>query len=265
MTNPRLTSQLTNRSTSFLSFCSFAMLLLLSACAPHTVSGALMLNANRDYESGRYNTATIAYEHLVATGVYDGVVFYNLGNAYYKTGDLGQAILNYRRAQRLLPRDPDVTTNLKLANAQIIDRLDTPLENSLISLTRRFLIESTTINESAALAVLLWVTLCILGTLWLLLKRKQVALRYCLVLVVIFFTLSTLSLGLHIHEYNQASAIVLADETEVRSGPGTDYLVQFKLHTGIEVQVIEQRGEWTRISLPGDLQGWLPTHIIEKI
>ncbi|HIE11941.1 MAG TPA: hypothetical protein EYP63_00690, partial [Desulfotomaculum sp.] len=72
--------------------------LLLSSCAAPTTSGADMAQANRLYEAGQYAEAAVAYQALVDAGAHDGRLYYNLGNAHYKSGDLGRAVLNYRRA-----------------------------------------------------------------------------------------------------------------------------------------------------------------------
>ncbi|MCQ3980520.1 MAG: hypothetical protein DPW09_44490, partial [Anaerolineae bacterium] len=67
--------------------------------------------ANEDYEAGNYADAASIYEAIIASGLHNSNVYYNLGNAYFKQEDLGRAILNYRRAQRLDPRDADTTAN----------------------------------------------------------------------------------------------------------------------------------------------------------
>jgi SH3-like domain-containing protein len=58
---------------------------------------------------------------------------------------------------------------------------------------------------------------------------------------------------------------VLAEQVDVYSGPGSDYLVEFTLHAGAEVRVVERRGGWMRIALPGGLQGWVPEAAADEI
>ena len=91
---------------------------LLLAKSPETAGDAMSI-ANQLYEAGQYAQAAQAYQQLVNQGYGDGALFYNLGNAHFKQGDYGRAILNYRRAQQLAPRDPDIETNLALARAQV--------------------------------------------------------------------------------------------------------------------------------------------------
>ena len=60
-------------------------------------------------------------------------------------------------------------------------------------------------------------------------------------------------------------AVVVVPSVDAHSGPGNDYLTEFKLHAGAEINVLEERKNWVRISLPGDLQGWLPSEAVEKL
>ena len=90
--------------------------------------------ANQHYEAGQYSEAAAIYETILASGLHHSSVYYNLGNAYFKQGDLGRAILNYRRAQRLDPRDADVTANLSIARTQTVDKLEIPAEGGLSNL-----------------------------------------------------------------------------------------------------------------------------------
>ncbi|MCP4542339.1 MAG: tetratricopeptide repeat protein [Chloroflexi bacterium] len=242
------------------------LLVGLFACAPQTTSGAQMAEANQLYETGQFVEAATAYQALVDAGVQDGTLYYNLGNAYFKAGDLGRAILNYRRAQVLLPRDSDVVANLQLARTQTTDRLETDDGGVLVSFVQRVLIEWTTLDEASAITLGLWVLLCILVVLTILWPRGRQGLYYVAAVVAVLLVLGMLSVGIRVSEMRgSAAAVVVAQSVEVRSGPGTDYLAEFSLHTGAEVRVLEQRDDWARIALPGDLQGWVPGETVKKL
>lgn len=81
--------------------------------------------ANTLYINGDYVGAAAFYEAIVDKGYISGRLFYNLGNAYFKAGELGRAVLNYNRAQKLMPYDKDVTYNLAVANGYVKDKIDT--------------------------------------------------------------------------------------------------------------------------------------------
>jgi len=241
------------------------VLLLLVGCAPRTTSGAEMADANRLYEAGQFTEAAAAYQTLVDAGVEDGTLYYNLSNAYFKAGDLGRAVLNYRRAQASLPRDPDVATNLQLARAQTVDRLEVEDGGALVSFVRRVLVEWTTLNEAAAITLGLWVLLCasvVAAILW---PRGRQGLRYGIAAVIVLLALGLLSAGMRLSDARSSPAVIVVQEVEAHSGPGADYLAEFTLHTGAEVRMLERREGWVRIALPGDLQGWVVGEAVEEL
>jgi hypothetical protein len=222
--------------------------------------------ANQLYQAGQFPEAAAAYQALVDAGIENGTVYYNLGNAHFKNGDLGRAILNYRRAQQLLPRDPDVAANLDLARAQTIDRLEVGDGDPLVSFARRVLIEWTTLDEVTAITLGLWVALCSLTVIAILWPSGRQALRYGIGVIAVLWLLGLLSIGIRLVDARGSSpAVVVTSSVEVRSGPGEDYLTEFSLHAGAEIRVIEERDEWVRIALPGGLQGWGSGEAVEKL
>jgi hypothetical protein len=241
------------------------LLIGLSACASQTASGAQMAEASQLYEAGQFVEAAVAYQALAAAGVQDGTLYYNLGNAYFKAGDLGRAILNYRRAQVLLPRDPDVSANLQLARAQTTDKLEAEDGGALVLFVRRILIEWTTLDEAAAITLGLWALLCALVVTAILWPRGRQVLRYGIAAVAVLLVLGMLSVGIRVSEARSSPAVVVVQSVEIHSGPGVDYLAEFTLHAGAEVRVLEQRDNWARITLPGDLQGWAPSEALEEL
>jgi len=241
-------------------------MVLFAACTQPTMSGEPLAVANQHYEAGEYAQAVDAYQSLVDAGVTDGALFYNLGNAYFKSGDLGRAILNYRRAQRRLPRDPDVAANLQLARAQTKDRLEVEGDGGIVGFVEHLLVEWTTLDEAAAVALGLWGLFCVLVVIFIVLPRARRALSYGMVVVALLLALSVLSVGVRVlGERGKSPAVIVADSVEIRSGPGANYLTEFTLHTGAEVYVIEARAGWVRIALPGDLQGWVPEERVERV
>ena len=84
----------------------------------------LIAKANSFYQSGNFAQAAEAYRQVADAGYESPVLYYNLGNSYYRLGKIGYAILNYERAQKLAPGDDDITHNLALANSRIVDKID---------------------------------------------------------------------------------------------------------------------------------------------
>src|SRR5262245_59003220 len=105
--------------------CSRAIEILVLVCFTLSLSAAAerepshFEQANRLYEEGKYTEAICLYEATVRAGRHSPGVFFNLGNAYFKSGELGRAIYNFRRAEALAPRDPDIQANLRFARERI--------------------------------------------------------------------------------------------------------------------------------------------------
>ena len=241
--------------------------LLSTACSGRalTLGGTEMAKANELYEVSAFAEAASRYQALVDAGVDDGRVYYNLGGAYYKLGDLGRAILNFRRAQRLLPRDEDVVANLKLARAQTVDRIRIEDEGAIVNLMRR-IVGWSTVNELSLAAVYLWIGLAGLGIVAIVWREKRRLLGFIGTGIAVCIVILLFSVGIRLlDERRQPPGVVVAEEVAVRSGPGEDYLTEFDLHSGTEVRVVDLRAGWTRIILPGDLQGWAPSDAIIQL
>lgn len=226
-----------------------------------------MLVANQNYEAGQYAEASAIYETILESGLYHSTVYYNLGNAYFKQGDLGRAILNYRRAQRLDPRDADIGANLRIARAQTVDQLEVPAEGGLSDLVK-IAEEWLTLHEAMLLALILWLGI---GCLAVLALFKPIWRRGCAIgmgVLALFLVIGLISIANRTYtEQNYPPAVIVAEAVDVTSGPGTSqqYLVEFTLHAGAEVSLIESRANWNRISLPGNLQGWVPAEAVARV
>src|SRR5437870_9562062 len=99
---------------------NYARLLAFLLCAVSTSSAFAQLDsdfakANQDYAQGNFNEAVVGYETLVRSGPVSANLFYDLGNAYFRTGDFGRAILNYERALALERHHPEAAANLQIA------------------------------------------------------------------------------------------------------------------------------------------------------
>src|SRR5262245_116432 len=76
-------------------------------------------SANKLYAQGRFPEAAAAYEKLLQSGVSSPVIYFNLGNAFFKSGETGRAIAAFRQAGHLAPRDPDIQANLQFVRNQV--------------------------------------------------------------------------------------------------------------------------------------------------
>lgn len=231
---------------------------------------SLMARANQHYEAERYEEALLEYEELVERDISNGALLFNLGNTYFKSGEIGHAILNYERAARLMPRDRDLRANLALAQNAIADRFESQRDSilgQLAEISSRWI----TSGELEIIALLAWMTVTLLWFIHRRLsEREQLRHEATWISLLAAFTLLVLIVGIWgIRAYTESTrgqAIVLAQEVDVLSGPGEQHITEFTLHSGSKVSVLESRGEWHRLALPGDeLQGWVPQNSLGLI
>src|SRR4029453_2050304 len=138
-----------------------------SAASAIAQSDAEFAKANQEYAQGNFKEAIASYEALVRAGQWNANLFYDLGNAYFRTRDFGRAILNYERALALDNHHPEATANLQIARdeSRALELQPTRLENFL---------QFASINQySVAAAVAFW--LGIFGIVALIFARRRSA------------------------------------------------------------------------------------------
>jgi len=229
-------------------------------------AGALFREANRLYATERYEDAAEIYESLIADGFTNADVHYNLGNARYKLGEAGRAVLGYERALRLEPGHDDAAANLAFVREQLADR-QAPLDDGPVTAFIRRVFAAVHISalEVAASALLF----CMFGALTAGVVRRRLAGWPLRVAVGFFvgFALLTVVIGVRVHSTRTSNeAVVLARELSARTGPGSEFVLEFRIHEGTKVSVQETRGEWSRVTLRGtDLVGWVRDDGLERI
>src|SRR5674476_686288 len=102
--------------------CLVAMLLPMTLWA--VTPEQQVSEANRAYYAGHYENAVTIYEKVTQAGFASPVLFYNLGNAYFKLGNMPMSILYYEKAHKLAPADADIAHNIRLANTRIVDKIE---------------------------------------------------------------------------------------------------------------------------------------------
>jgi tetratricopeptide (TPR) repeat protein len=227
---------------------------------------ATAAEGDRAYEAGDYAGAARAYRDAIERGLDHSVLHYNLGNAYFKLGELGEAIVEYNRALRRNPRDAATRANLERARSLIQDEALAPLSLPVFLRPLAWLYTRLSLDEWVELALLAWFALCLLGATRAWWRPAPLKGRWALWTCGCGLALALCMAAIHAeHELRRRPAVVTAGEVLVRSGPGESYNLSFKVHEGLRLYLDEQRGEWSRVHLGGELVGWVPSHQIEAI
>jgi tetratricopeptide (TPR) repeat protein len=223
---------------------------------------------NRLYQEGDFEDALASYLRLVEAGFESGEVYYNIGNTYFKLGELAQSILYYERARRLLPGDQDVQANLDLVRSLTVDEIE-PLPRFWLFIA----VEWWVVLLPITLLVAVVAASYLVGTgavLLLILKRGvQVAVcgrRIALASGVVFL-LFGLNLAVREFELGRAQeAVVLQPRVDVMSAPLDDEtLTVFTVHEGTTVRIHRLSEEWAEVVLEDGRVGWVPVGVLETI
>ena len=223
--------------------------------------------ANQLYLQAKYPDAITQYEKIVQSGFESGALYFNLGNAYYKSGNIQKAILNYERARQFLPRDEDVQFNLQLANLQVVDKIDAvprlfvyrwaDTMLALFSLlTMGWIVYSFFILTLAAFAIFLF-------------ARTYTQKRLSMFGGLVFSTALILTMiGYGVQAYKESNtefAIVMSDVANIKAAPDSKGNDLFVLHKGLRVQVLDSVNHWRKIRLADGKVGWIPEDDCESI
>lgn len=222
----------------------------------------LFQKGNRNYDSGNFKSAIKTYQQLLDLGIKDATVYYNLGNSYFRDKQLGKAILYYRKAQKLSPRDNDIATNLNYSRLFVLDKIKGSSNFSSIFTDR--ILNWGTVNEFTFLTFLFYLGSASLGVVTFFKREKIIkralAIFLALFLILLFFAVIKIS-----GDSRQQEAVVISSAVEVYSGPGKEFTLQFTGHEGLEVKIEQEKDDWYLVSLPNGARGWLPQDNLEEI
>ncbi|MBI5397499.1 MAG: tetratricopeptide repeat protein [Verrucomicrobia bacterium] len=260
------------KARSMLYALTLYVLTLHAADAPPAFKEAAAL-----YDAGQFEQAATRYESLRAAGVASANLYFNLGNACFKAGQLGRAILNYERARRLEPRDPDISGNLRFAinESRAKDTAASSGWSAWLAAARDY----RTAGEWTAFATTCYwlVALGAIALLWLPAARKLEPVKRWLRPSVIGFTLLAIVAGTGLItrasvEHGPPEAIVVTKEVVVRFAPVDDAPRHFTAVEGQKLWVTGERASsmvgvpgWVEVERADGNKGWVPANAVERI
>jgi len=261
-------------------FLLFLLGLTLSASAQHTPESSLeqsieaimpadtlLSRAAAAYGEGRFAGAADIYETIAREYGVSAQLYYNWGNACYKSGNIAPAILYYERALRLAPGDKDIRFNLELARSAVVDKVD-PLGEFFFSRWYRYLRELLPSNLWAWLSLaFFWLFLLCVILFFFAKKRSMKKLSFTVGVISIVIAIFTLLYAgqLYHRDNDGGEAVVFSPTVTVKSSPDQSGTDLFLLHEGTKVRVRSRLGEWSEIELVDGNVGWLETDKIVVI
>ncbi len=227
----------------------------------------LLQKANDYYAHDKFKEAIETYNQILKTNMESPEVYFNLGNAYYKTGQHTLAILNYERAKLLAPDDEDISFNLQVANQKVVDSIQ---ELPVIFIVNWWnsLINSQTTDRWATMSILGFIVCLVLLGFYFFARTSDVKrITFWSACFLIVFTIFTWSFAAQQknrmvkHNY----AIVMQPTVTVKSSPSEKGTNLFVIHEGLKVKITDKLGEWVEIQLADGNKGWLQTESVERI
>ncbi len=214
-----------------------------------------------------YRRAILLYEKIIDQGgIRNARLYYNLGNAYFLTDDIGRAILNYRRALRLDSADVNVRNNLAFARSQRLDKVGVQTEKRVLQ-TLFFWHYDFSLGTRLFLACLFFAGLCI-GAIVMVWRGRGPVASTMAVLGGLLCLCFLISVVVEARERStRLGGVITASEIVARQGDGPNYAPSFKepLHAGTEFELLDRRPGWFHIELSDGSRAWVPDTAAEII
>lgn len=228
---------------------------------------ALFKKGNSEYAKAQYKEAIASYQKVVDGGYQSVAVYFNLGNAYYKTGDIASALLYYEKAHKLSPGDEDIRVNLQLANSKTTDKFDEAPEFFITKWWHAFIL-GFSLNTLAILSVLF--ILAASGIFILYRFAGSVSVKkasFYTALVVLFLGLAFIFVAGRQADYFEShrGAIVFSGSVTIKSEPANASKNLFVLHDGAKIEILEHNNDWIKIRLPNGNEGWINATDVKEI
>jgi tetratricopeptide (TPR) repeat protein len=225
-----------------------------------------LLDTDPEKARNLFQKAVLSYERIVREGdVRNGKIFYNIGNIYFRMGDVGRAILNYRKAEEFIPGDMNLQQNLGYARSRCEDKIEAKPEAQVLRALFFWHYDLSLVNRARLFVLffnLIWVSAAVL------LLRKRIWLRNVMAVCAFVSLLLAVSVGVAAFQQSTSrSGVILEKEIIARKGDSTTYEPSFKepLHTGTEFKLIEHRTGWYYIELADRRRCWVPDSTAEMI
>ena len=228
----------------------------------------IFFKANQFYFNGEFEKAVQLYEsilknhqsNLIFQSESRGELFYNIGNCYFRSGQKGNALLNYERARRFIPRDADLKYNIEYVHDLTEDNLSQP-ENIISEI---FGVNFFSQTELATVFCLVNLMLFLFLTIRIFFRTEWIF--YVIIIFLICWIVSGISFGIMLKQtIFDDRVVILAKEVEVLAGPDQEDTLLFKVHEGTLAHQERNESGFSLIRLPDGKRGWLISSAIEAV
>ncbi|MCX7874792.1 MAG: tetratricopeptide repeat protein [Melioribacteraceae bacterium] len=227
----------------------------------------LMNKANDLYKQQNYQEAISLYQKLIEQGYESAPLYYNLGNAYFREGKIGFAILNYERGLKLDPSDEDLQFNLKLANARTVDKISEVPKLFIILWWESLITFIPSTTQQIIIVFILWILLGSIAIYFfsgkISLQRisflvGSISLAVLIIFVIIFISRIT-------REKDLNYGVLTEQVYTAKTSPDEKSNDNFVIHEGIKFTIEDEVGNWVKIKLLDGKIGWIEKNSFGRI
>lgn len=236
----------------------FYLLIFLSSLAKAD-SNSIMQTANEYYKNNRYQLAIEEYNKLLLDGFEGTSLYYNLGNAHYRLGKVGYAILYYEKALKLSPNDEDVMHNLALAKLNLKDKVDTLPPFFIFNLWEGILAAFSVTGWTIIVYIIFILVLIIFIVYFFSRSVTEQRISFFTgigLTVILLLTISLLIVKMN-KEFNTKDGVIIETSVIVKSSPDYSSKDSFQIHEGLKVRIEDNVDDWVKIRLDDGKIGWI--------
>ena len=240
------------------------IILFNNLCANENLKSTLDTAFNH-YLNENYTEAINIYDSIYLQGNSSAELFYNMGNCYYKIGDIANAIYFYEKAKILNPNDKDIKHNLNIANQSIKDNIETIPE--IFYMLWYHSIESLMSSDAWLITSIIIFIISLILLSYYLFSRKIIIRKIgfivgitCLILSVVCFLLSKNGAK----KITDSPYAIVFESSLIKSSPNEGGINLFEVNEGLKVEIINTVNSWNNIRLSDGKEGWIQGYKVKK-
>jgi len=241
------------------------LMLIFAAGANAADVDSLLSEAGQQFENKDYDSALAIYTGIIDLGYESAALHFNIGNCYFKKGELGYAILYYLRAKRLNPNDDDINANLEFARQFMPTRME-GLEINPVSQFFGMLTSPFTLEKLAWISSILFIILLLLVCGMIYFQINGLGAKLIVYMMLALFIVSAgLTTWKYRNEYMTKKGVIVADEARVYSAPSADGDLEFVGGFGVTFEVGRSVNDYYLVIFENKRKGWIKKELVEII
>lgn len=230
-------------------------------------SDELMKSANKFYQNGNYKLAIESYQKILSQGLESGALYFNLGNAYFRSGKIGYAIFYYERGLKLEPNDEDLLYNLRIANSRTVDKITELPKLFIISWWEGLITSLSVSGWSFVVVFVFWILLTSI-TIYFFSRHMSIQkisfLSGSIALALLIFAAVLLFARVN-REAATNYGILLEPAYSAKVSPDSKSSDAFVIHEGIKFSIEDHVNDWSKIRLVDGKVGWIQKNAFGQI